>query len=278
MVVHHGSYESVPQAFDWWTLNKARLAYGLSAWRADVVTTVSEYSRKDMHRFYRIPTERVHVVPEGVDTERFRPLPDPDLRSAWRRRIFGEDVPYMAYVGKPTERRNLTSLVRAFARLKRERGIPHRLLVAGADLPGTSPFRRVVTECGLDDEVTVLGYVTHEDMPVLYNAAAVFVYPSSYEGFGMPVLEAMACGTPFVTLDNTAFPEFAGGIGHLLPDAQVDTLVEGIWRVLEDDDLRAHMAREGPRRAADYDWSRVTRRYLDLLVPLAEAWERRRGR
>ena len=277
MVIHHGSYEGFPQAFGWWKLNKARLAYAMSAWRSDVVTTVSEYSKRDMVRFYRLPPERIHVVPDGVDTQRFRLIPDPARLRAWRTRLFGEDAPYIAYVGKPTERRNLSALVRAFGRLKAERSIPHRLLVAGADLPGTSPFRRVVAEAGLEDHVTVLGYVTHDDMPVLYNAADVFIYPSSYEGFGMPVLEAMACGVPFIALDNTAFPEFAGGVGHLLPDAGIETLAEGIWTVLQDQELRTHMAVEGPKRAAEYDWGVVVRRYLDLLVPLAEAWERRRG-
>ncbi len=275
MVVHHGSYEGYPQAFDWWTLNKARLAYAASAWRSDVVTTVSEYSRRDMVRFYRLPPERIHVVPEGVDTQRFRPIPDPERLSAWRRSLFGDDTPYIAYVGKPTERRNLSALIQAFARLREQGALPHRLLLAGADLPGTSPFRKVIAELGIQDLVTVLGYVSHDDMPVLYNAADAFVYPSSYEGFGMPVLEAMACGTPFVTLDNTAFPEFAGGIGLLLPDAEVPTLVNGLARALEDEALRRRAREQGPRRAAGYDWARVTRRYLDLLIPLAEDWERR---
>jgi glycosyltransferase involved in cell wall biosynthesis len=103
----------------------------------------------------------------------------------------------------------------------------------------------------------------------VYNAAALFIYPSSYEGFGMPVLEAMACGAPVIALDNTAFPEFAGGIAHLLPDARVETLVAGMRNVLDNAELRKRMAEEGPRRAAQYDWRLITRRYLDLMIPLA---------
>lgn len=276
MVIHHGSYEGFPQAFDWWTLHKAWLAYAVSAWRSDVVTTVSEYSRRDMERFYRIPMERVHVVPEGVDTERFRPIEDPSTMAAWRTRVFGSDRPFVAYVGKPTERRNLSSLIRAFGRLRETHGLPHNLLIAGSSLPGTSPFFRVIREEGLEEHVAVLDYVTHDEMPVLYNAAAALVYPSSYEGFGMPVLEGMACGTPVIALDNTAFPEFAGGVAHLLPDADVGTLEQGLWTVLSDEALRRRMRARGPARAADYDWSRVAGRYLDLLVPLAESWEARR--
>lgn len=274
-LIHHGSYEGFPQAFGWWQLHTAWAIYALSAWRATGVSTVSEYSRRDMVRYYRMAAARIQVVPEGVDTARFRPVADPPRLAAWRTALFGADVPYLAYVGKPTERRNLSSLIRAFAQLKSARGLPHKLLIAGADLPGTSPFRHVIAEFGLEREVVVRGHVTHEEMPLVYNAADLFIYPSSYEGFGMPVLEAMACGTPVIALDNTAFPEFAGGVAYLLPDARVETLAGGMWAVLNDPALRQRMAREGPRRAAPYDWRLVTQRYLDLMVPIAERWRTR---
>lgn len=267
-LIHHGSYEGYPRAFDWWTLNKARMIYSLSAKRADGVSTVSEYSKRDMVRFYGVDADKISVVPEGVDTQAFCPIDDKSRLAAWRRTVFGEDVPFIAYVGKPTERRNLSALIRAFAELKQD-GYPHRFLIAGASLPGTSPFRKVIDELGLQSEVVVLDYVTHEEMPVLYNAADLFVYPSSYEGFGMPVLEAMACGTPVIALDNTAFPEFAGGVAHLLPDAEVKTLREGMAAVLNDAAWQKQMSADGPKRAAAYDWQILTRRYLDLMLPLA---------
>lgn len=270
-LVHHGSYEGYPRAFDWWTRNKARLVYSLSARRATAVSTVSEYSRRDMIRYYGVKPEAIHVVPDGVDTRVFCPLADLERLRGWRVGLFGTEVPYIAYVGKPTERRNLSSLLRAYAELKRQAGFPHKFLIAGADLPGSSPFRGVIAELGIERDVVVKGYVTHEEMPLVYNAADLLVYPSSYEGFGMPVLEGMACGTPVIALDNTAFPEFAGGVALLLKDAQVSTLTEGMRRVLGDAELRRRMAQEGPRRAATYDWRLVTRRYLDLMIPLAQS-------
>ncbi len=268
-LIHHGSYEGYPQAFSWWTLNKARAIYTLSARRATSLSTVSEYSKRDMVRFYGLKPEKIHVVPEGVDTRLFRPIADRERLAAWRVGVLGADVPFIVYVGKPTERRNLSSLIKAFAGLKRERGIPHNLLLVGTDLPGASPFRRVVDAEGLGGEVFTLGYVGHEEMVLVYNAADLFIYPSSYEGFGMPVLEAMACGTPLIALNNTAFPEFAGGVAHLLKDAEVITLKEGIADVLADPAWRAQMAKDGPKRAAAYDWLLLTKRYLELLVPLA---------
>ena len=267
-LIHHGSYEGFPQAFDWLTLNKARMIYSLSAKRATALSTVSEYSKRDMVKFYGLDPDKINVVPEGVDTRVFRPFDDQQALSQWRRGVFGADHPFIVYVGKPTERRNLSALIRAFAELKKE-GFPQKLLLVGASLPGTSPFRRVIEELELQTEVFVLDYVTHEEMFMVYNAANLFIYPSSYEGFGMPVLEAMACGTPLIALDNTAFPEFAGGIAHLLKDAEVSTLKEGMAAVLSDEAWQREMSEKGPRRAAHYDWHILTRKYLDLMIPLA---------
>ena len=270
-LIHHGSYEGYPQAFSWWIRNKARAAYSLSAKRATVVCTVSEYSKRDMVRFYRMRPEEIHVVPEGVDTRLFRPIPERERLAQWRVKTFGSDTPHIVYVGKPVERRNLSSLIKAFGLLKREKGIPHKLLIVGADLPGTSPFRQVIVSEQLTREAFVLGYVSHQEMPLVYNSADLFIYPSSYEGFGMPVLEAMACGTPVITLNNTAFPEFAGGVAHLLDDAEIATLKQGIDRVLSDPALRRQMSQDGPLRAAAYDWNLVTRRYLELMLPTVSA-------
>jgi glycosyltransferase involved in cell wall biosynthesis len=268
-LIHHGSYEGFPQAFDWWTLNKARTIYALSARRATAVSTVSEHSRSDMVRFYGMKPEKIHVIPDGVDTRVFRPLEQLKSLSGWRIKQFGADTPFLLYVGKPVERRNLSPLVRAFALLKRDAKIPHKLLIVGSDQSGSSPFRKVIKELGLEEDVCLLGYASHQEMPLIYNAADLLVYPSSYEGFGMPVLEAMACGTPVIALNNTAFPEFAGGVAHLIKDAAVETLRTEILAVLEDDGWRQRMKSLGPKRAESYDWRFVVRRYLDLMVPLA---------
>src|SRR5215471_19226868 len=268
-LIHHGSYEGFPQAFDWWTLNKARAIYCLSAHHATAVSTVSDHSKRDMVHYYRMKPEKIHVVPDGVDTRLFKPIEEQKTLSEWRVRQFGSDAPFILYVGKPVERRNLSALVRAFALLKEHDGVAHKLLIVGADQPGHSPFRKVIAELGLEKEVCVLGYANHQQMRSIYNAADVLVYPSSYEGFGMPVLEGMACGTPVITLNNTAFPEFAGGVAHLIKDAAVPTLRAEILALLRDQEWRNQMRAEGPKRAASYDWRFVTKRYLDLMIPLA---------
>jgi glycosyltransferase involved in cell wall biosynthesis len=267
-LIHHGSYEGHPDGFGWWELNRARWLYAWSARRATVVSTVSEHSRREIARFYGLDAERIQVIPEGVDTGAFHPIDDPERLAGWRRRVLGRDVPFLVYVGKPAKRRNLPALIEAFGLLKREAGIPHALLLIGTDLPGHD-FEAAVVSQGLRDEVVCLDFLPHEEIALAYNAADLLVYPSSYEGFGMPVLEAMACGTPAIALDGTAFPEFAGGVARLLPDAKVETLRHGIESLLRDPDERARMSEAGPKRAAGYDWRVVASRYLELMARVA---------
>jgi glycosyltransferase involved in cell wall biosynthesis len=264
VVIHHGSYEGYPAAFPWWARTKARWHYALSARRATRVCTVSEHSRRDIVGYYGLDPARVEVIPVGVDTEVFRPNDDEAALSDWRRARLGTDAPFLLYVGKPTPRRNLPNLLAAFEQLKREDAIPHKLLLIGTAFPGGSLEGR-----SLHPDVVQLGYADHREIVTAYNAADMLVYPSSYEGFGMPVLEAMACGTPAIALNNTAFPEFAGGVALLLEDAAPETLAAGIRRVLEDDVLRARMRCEGPARAAAYDWRKLAPRYLAVIKAAA---------
>ncbi len=266
-LIHHGSYEGYPQGYDWLTLNKARLIYALSAKCANGLSTVSECSKVDMVRFYGIAPEKIHVVPEGVDTRIFCPILDQQRLSAWRKSIFGEDAPFILFVGKPTKRHNLPSLIRAFGLLKQEKKIPHKLLLIGMSLPGT-PFEHAIADMGIEHEVFTIGHTSHDNIVLAYNASELLIYPSSYEGFGMPVLEAMACGRPVITINNTAFPEFSKGIAYLLPDVEVNTLKEGMLSVLNDPVWQSEMSKAGPQRAARYDWRLVTRHYLDLMMPL----------
>ena len=136
----------------------------------------------EMVRFYGMKPEQIHVVPEGVDTRIFRPAQDLQSLTKWRVKVFGSDIPYIVYVGKPVERRNLSALIKAFGLMKKTKTIPHKLLIVGSDLAGASPFRQVITTESLTNEVVILGYVNYQEMPLVYNSADLLIYPSSYEG------------------------------------------------------------------------------------------------
>ena len=267
-LIHHGSYEGYPSAFPLLRRLKARFLHTLSARSATHIFTVSEHSKRDLLRFYGVPESKVEVIHNGVDTTLFRPAEDLAASAEVRRELFGEDTPFVLYVGNLNRRRNLDALTEAFARVRGRHGARHQLLFVGFELEGTTVLD-VAQRCGVEPHIHALPHVDHHRLATLYGAADAFAYPSSYEGFGLPVLEAMACGTPALALDATAFPEFATGAAELLSDAHVDTLEEGLDRLLGDSELRKNLRREGPRRAAEFDWRRVTARYVEALGTLA---------
>ena len=209
VVTHLGSYEALPSAFPLRERIKTRFLYQASARRADLVITVSESSKRDIVSFYGVSPDKVEVIPLGVDPL-FRPLDDPEGRTHARIESVGADRPLILFVGKLTQRRNIPHLIEAFGRLKREQKIPHALLLVGANTVGHD-LETLGRDHGVPGDLFHRDFATHEELVGLYNASDVFVYPSSYEGFGIPVLEAMACGIPVVTLANSAFLEFAAG-------------------------------------------------------------------
>ena len=269
VVTHHGSYEALPSAFPWWPRTRARFVYQQSCRRADLVITVSESSRADIVRFYGVDPAKIRVIPEGVD-EAFVPIDDEARLAARRRSYFPDGRPFVLFVGKMTARRHIPDLVEAFARLTRRTKLPHGLVLLGPDTVGHSLPQRFAT-LGIADRVVHRDFASHEELVEAYNAADVFIYPSDYEGFGIPVLEAIACGTPAITLDNSAFPEFAGGIAHFARDGSPEALEEALLDVLSARGLRASVRRDGPVRAEAYHWRRIAYRTMDVLAEFAHA-------
>ncbi|MEC4888452.1 MAG: glycosyltransferase family 1 protein [Nitrospira sp.] len=263
VLTHLGSYEAMPSAFPLVERWKSRLLYQFSAQRADVIITVSESSKRDIASFYKIPPEKIRVIYLGVDPL-FRPILDRDIIASTRERYFGPDRPYILFVGKLSARRNIPELVSAFAELKRTRGIPHGLLLVGPDSVGHN-VSRLAKQYGVEKDVIHQAFASHEDLVNIYNAAGLFIYPSSYEGFGIPVLEAMACGVPTITLQNSSFLEFAAGTAYLAPDGSKDELVKAMDAVLGSADLQAKMRQDGPRRAQDFGWASIARQTMDVL-------------
>lgn len=265
VVTHLGSYEALPSAFPLRERVKSRVLYQLSARRADLVITVSQSSKADILRFYGIPEEKVEVIPLGVD-RKFRPLPALD-RSAVRARYFGDARPLVLFVGKLTRRRNVPELIAAFARLRRDRNLPHGLVLIGEDTTGQN-VESLAIENGIADAVVHRPYEHHDTLVELYNASDLFVYPSSYEGFGIPVLEAMACGVPTVTLRNSAFLEFASG-AFLCEDGSTDELYRGMETILFSPEIRERLREEGIARSQDFLWDGIARRTMATLARVA---------
>jgi glycosyltransferase involved in cell wall biosynthesis len=220
--------------------------------RATAVIAVSQTTKRDIVRHLRIPPERIFVVYEGVDHAVFRPTD--------RRLVEG---PYVLFVGSEQPRKNLAALLHAF-RMVREGGDFPELRLVKVGRPGgrEAAFReetlRLIRELNLQSCVDLVGHVPDEDLPAYYAGALCVVLPSLYEGFGLPVLEAMACGCPVIVSDRGALPEIAGDAALVAkPDAQ--HLSEALLAVLDDGAMRESLRAAGLRRATEFSWEKAGR-------------------
>ena len=232
----------------------------LSARVADAIIVPSEAVRGDVMRLLRPPAERVFVIPEAAGAA-FHPQ-DAVAIEAVRRR-YGLERPFLLSVGSLEPGKNRERLLQALARL-RARGLKHSLVVAGQQAwrhEGEAPLAR---RLGLADSVRFLGHVPQADLPALYGAADLFVFPSLYEGFGLPALEAMACGTPVVASNVSAVPEVVGDAALQVSPLDVEALAGAMERLLRDDRLRADLRERGLERARQFSWEKAARQTVEV--------------
>jgi glycosyltransferase involved in cell wall biosynthesis len=232
----------------------------LSARVADAVIVPSEAVKGDVMRILGLPRERVFAIPEAAGPA-FHPQ-DAVAIEAVRRR-YGLEGPFLLSVGSLEPGKNRERLLQAFARL-RARGLTHTLVVAGQRAwryEGEAPLAQ---QLGLADSVRFLGHVPQADLPALYSAAEVFVFPSLYEGFGLPALEALACGTPVVASNVSALPEVVGDAALQVPPLDVEALADAMERLLRDDGLRSDLRERGLARAAQFSWEKAARQTVEV--------------
>lgn len=224
--------------------------------RADRIITISECSKRDIVRLYGVSPEKVAVTMLAAD-RRFSPHPAGLPGAA----VAGLPRPYILNVGTLEPRKNLDGLLRAFAAARRS-GLDHTLVIAGARGWGDSRLAPLVEELGLAGAVVFAGFIEDHDLPHLYTGADFFVYPSLYEGFGLPPLEAMACGCPVITSTVSSLPEVAGDAALLVnPHSEAD-LTDAIVRLAGDAGLRQALKEKGLKRSAGFSWEKTVEETL----------------
>ncbi len=247
-VLEHPEWFSAGFAL-WYRLMLPQLAR-----RARHILTVSEFSKAGIVRKLGIPAAKVTAVPNGVNLDMFRPTNATPVR-----RKYGLTQAYVLFVGSIDPRKNLQRLLEAWRMIPRLHAA--ELVIAG----GTSRIFRRVEGHGGDERVRFLGFVPDADLPGLYSGANAFVMPSLYEGFGLTVLEAMACGTPVISSTAGALPEVADGAAILIDSTSTEALAEALLKVLNDDCLREELRASGLRRASHFTWERSARRIEAVL-------------
>lgn len=265
VTIHDLSAFLFPQTFRRVNRLYTQWAIRVAARRARYILAVSEFTRSEIVRWLGVAPERVVVTPNAADA-RFTP-PDPAALEAFRRRA-GLPDRFALFLGTLEPRKNLPLLLEAYARIARQIDAP--LLVGGAKGWLYEPILARAEQLGLGDRLRFVGYIDQEDQALWYAAATVFVFPSLYEGFGMPPLEAMACGTPVIVSNSSSLPEVVGdpaagpeqAAALIVPATDADALADAMLRVFVNADLRAELRARGLARAREFSWRTTAERTL----------------
>ncbi len=267
VVTIHDVIQFVLPQYAWRKIS--RLYFGLvsrSARGAQSIITVSECSKRDIVKILGIPPERIRVIGNAVD-ESFHPVRDAWLLASVRER-YGIGQRYILYFGGFDMRKNVPRLIEAYARLPQETRRDYQLVISGRYQHLGHPLypdpRATVARLGLEGQVIFTGQIREQDKAPLFSGAALFTFPSLYEGFGMPVLEAMACGTPVLTSNVSALPEVVGEAGHLVDPYSVEAIAAGMSSLLEDAAKREALAERGLERARLFTWRQVAEQTLKV--------------
>ena len=260
LTIHDLSFLRVPECAD------PRLRWYLgqvvprSVRRADYLLADSESTRRDLIELLHVPPDRAQVIYGGVDAS-FAPVEDAAALQTIRDR-YASGRPFVLAVGTLEPRKNYPTLIRAFARAREHARLPHVLVIVGKKGWVYEPIFAAVEELGLKDTVLFPGFVPDAELPAMYSAADLLATPSFYEGFGLPPLEAMACGTPVIVSDVSSLPEVVGEAGLRIDPGDADALADAILRLVEDSALRESLRKAGFAQARKFTWDKAARELL----------------
>lgn len=258
--VHDFAYYHHPEVF-----TRRSLAYyrrlPQDAARAKLVTTLSDYSRQDAIRILGIPSEKVRTVYGGVDLDRFNTFAPPEAVRSVKEK-YGIRGGAVLFVGNLNPKKNIITLIKAFAKLRAQGLTGYQLVLVGQHSSYREELMRAIEERSLTPHVIFTGHRSHAELPLVYRAVDLSVFPSLFEGFGLPVLESMACGTPVVASNVTSIPEVAGDAALLVDPLDPDQIAEAMATLLTDNSLRRSLIERGLQRSQRFSWKEAAHRIL----------------
>ena len=257
-VIYDMTYLRFPETMNESNLRRIRGDIAYSAARSDVIVTISEFSKREIHELLQIPEEKIKIVYSAPSITEDR------AEFSAIQKQFGVRKPYLLYVGTIEPRKNLERLIQAFDLLKREKQIPHQLILAGGGGWKTEEIHRAAEAAQFADDILFTGYLSSGEKNTLYQNADVMVFPSLYEGFGMPPLEAMLFGCPVVCSDAASLPEIVGEAAELVEPLDVRLIANGVWHILSDSAYRNALIEKGTQRASHFSWDRSASRLIKI--------------
>lgn len=267
--IHDVSFLEHPEFFPWIRAKQLKWSVARTVRNSTKILTLSEFSKKSIQRAYKLDDDDVIVIPSAASPE-FRPFHLDNALDAVRSK-FQLPAPFILSVGDLQPRKNQIGLIRAFANLvKAFPQLRHRLVLAGKDTWFAPRVKEAAQESGVSDRIRFLGFVTDEDLLNLYNACELSVFPSFYEGFGLPILEAMACGRAVTCSNTSAMPEVADGAAILFNPHSIEEITRAMADLLRDAELRSRMERLGQQRSSHFTWQKSARQTLEVYYDVAE--------
>ena len=269
--IHDLAFEHLPETFNRRSWMQLRLTVRRTARKAAQIITVSEYSRQDISDRYRIPSERITVTPEAASEKFFQVTDGNELKTV--RENYGIERDYIFSLCSIQPRKNLIRLIEAYSLLRKSLAdvkLPQLVLAGQRGWLDNETFRAAQRESVAGD-IVFTGYVADEHLNALYSGARCFVYPSYFEGFGLPILEAMKCGTPVVAGNRTSIPEVAGEAALLFDPFDTNSLVAALQCLLSDPEYRASLSTKGLQRASAFSWKTTARLTLKVYERAARA-------
>ncbi|MCI0724723.1 MAG: glycosyltransferase family 4 protein [Acidobacteria bacterium] len=262
-----------------WTLKSwlyARPMLHLVARKADHIVALSAHVKAEIVERLGVSPAKVSVIHCGVDSQ-FRPLEPKDCAETVASEL-GITRPYILFVGNLKPHKNVPTLLRAFALLRSRRNFDHRLVVVGEDAQGTPELKQEASHLGLDSAVSFLPHVPDRLLPKVYGAADLLVVPSTMEGFGLPVVEAMACGTPVICSRAGSLPEVAGDAAEYFEAPSVEELAESIGRVLASPERQMVMRQKGLERVRHFSWEKCAKQHIEVYRQLLNGSEEKQAK
>jgi glycosyltransferase involved in cell wall biosynthesis len=267
VTIHYLSLLLHPEAHERRLVRRARWRLPLMARRASKIITPTNSVKSEVCEKLAIIAERVVVTPEAPRSE-FKRREDADVRAVRNRLGIKDD--FLLFVGTLEPRKNLFRLLEAFERVSRETSLSPQLVIAGGEGWLMENLSSVIVQKGVQDRVRLTGYLKDDDLCALYSSCKTFIYPSLYEGFGLPPLEAMACGAPVITSGIPSITETVGDAARLVAPHDVNELSAAILELLSDEKVRRHFSEAGTERAKRFTWEKTARQTLEIYRGILE--------
>ncbi|MDD4892787.1 MAG: glycosyltransferase family 1 protein [Candidatus Rickettsiella isopodorum] len=267
VIIHDLLHIMDPKVYNRFDSFYMQLAIPFSVKKADIVVTVSENTKKDLLKITGINEKKIHVIHEAAD-EKYRVIQNHNEAKRQLLHKYHITSPFLLYVGSLSPRKNIPCLIKAFEILNKTNNVPRQLVLAGGKSWKEKEILRLIRISPQSKNINLTGFITDDDLPLIYNQAELFIYPSLYEGFGLPILEAMACGCPVVSSNSSSLPEVAGDAALYFDPTNEHELVNKLCAVAANDELKKNLITRGLVRAKQFKWEYVAQSIIKIYHEL----------